>query len=148
MIFTYINQQRWCDACTVLCAVQGPPASQVAVPLHARYPHPRQPAQSSLAQGGWAAALQSTVAVVELPQPRVLVRCPPGSHGARDAPWQEAAVEGAAPSPKSWDMPAGNLQQGPLVAAGTAAALFGSAAAVLWALYRPEQALAKQRKRL
>jgi hypothetical protein len=133
--------------------LQAPPAVEatLAVPLHARYPLPRHPTQpSQAAQTGWTAALRSADAAMEVPQPRVLVRCPPGSGAASDslALWQEATVEragAAAQELMTWDMPAGNLQHGPFVAAGTAAALLGSAAAVLWALYRPQQALSKQR---
>jgi hypothetical protein len=79
--------------------------------------------------------------VAELPLPHVLMRCP-GS-GNEPAAWQAAQLQvrhadKVTPGMVArWEMPAGNLQHGPLVAAGTVAAVAGGVAAVLLALCRP-----------
>lgn len=106
-----------------------------SVPLHARYPHPRSSAPQ---QGSWLAAALSAAAVAELPPPVVLALCGGG--------WQAADVPAAPPAVR-WEMPAGNLQHGPLIAAGTAGAVGCGVAAVLWALLRPLPNQAAQRRK-
>lgn len=129
------------------------------MPLHARYPHPVHPErqqQQTAAPGWlrWLGSLQSAAAVAKLPPPVVLARCP-AAGGESAAEWQMAAVQPAgdfnAPvEPVRWVLPAGNLRHGPLVAAGTAAALGCGVAAVLAALLlplsRPQRAVRKRSK--
>ena len=112
----------------------------MSVPLHARYPHPSSSSaqQQQQQQGSWLAAALSASAVAELPPPLVLARC--------DGEWQAADVP-TPPLAVRWAMPAGNLQHGPLVAAGTAGAVGCGVAAVVWALLRPLPAPATRRRR-
>ncbi len=124
----------------------------LTVPLHARYPHPVDPQQQQAAPAAgwlrWLGSLRSAAAVAELPLPLVLARCPAANGAAEE--WQAAVLQPEAPEPVIWDMPAGNLRHGPLVAAGTAAALGCGVAAVLAALFmplsRPPRAQQKRRK--
>ncbi|KAL4859100.1 hypothetical protein ACK3TF_000876 [Chlorella vulgaris] len=106
------------------------------VPLHARYPHPRQ---SQHLETSWAAAVLSTVAAVAIAPPLVLVRCPAAVSTLGS--WQAASMEHAAmeadQAAVQWDMPAGNLRHGSLVASVTAGAIACGTAAVLWALLMP-----------
>lgn len=128
----------------------------LTVPLHARYPHPTNPQQQpqprTEAWQRWLGSLQSTAAVAELPLPLVLARCPAAREESA-AEWQVATLQpasaaAAAAEPVSWVLPAGNLRHGPLVAAGTAAALGCGVAAVLAALCLPlSQPRRAQRKR-
>lgn len=121
--------------------------AELAVPLHARYPHPQQGQQPQQAGSWWQAALAVPV-VTDLSPPLVLVQCPGGS--ASDAKaggqWQLAQLAAEAlPQPVRWDRPAGNLRHGPLVASGTAAALLLGVVAVLWALCGPSEQPGRQR---
>lgn len=128
----------------------------LTVPLHARYPHPTNPQQQPQARTAawqrWLGSLQSAAAVAELPPPLVLARCPAAGEEIA-AEWQVATLQpasaaAAAAEPVSWVLPAGNLRHGPLVAAGTAAALGCGVAAVLAALCLPlSQPRRAQRKR-
>lgn len=118
----------------------------VEVPLHARYPHPQDPRQQLRQQSGgnsgWAAAALSAAATAELPPPRVLVRCPGDEQG--DGGWQAADIDGTGRGAAAgvwWDMPAGNVRHGPLVAAGTTAAMACGATAVLLVLCRSQTAV-------
>ena len=130
-----------------LQAHQANPCSMtVTVPLHARYPHPRTPEQQQPAS--WLEAAASASAVVELPLPLVLARCPAPGGGGLEAAWQAVQLEqpGAAAAVR-WQMPAGNLRHGPLVATGTVAAVGCGVAAVLYALWAPLGSKATRRQR-
>lgn len=115
-------------------------SAELAIPLHARYPHPQQREQHGQQAGSWWGAALAVPVITELLPPLVLVQCPGGRAGQdkEAAQWQLAqlAVE-PLPQPVRWDRPAGNLQHGPLVAGGTAAALVLGAVAVLRALWQP-----------
>lgn len=120
-------------------------SATLEVPLHARYPHPSQPGQQREgALPGWLQAAQSAAAAAELPAPTVLVQCPSGGDAAE---WQAAELQSSpAAASVRWDMPAGNLRHGPLVAIGTAAAVGCGVAAVLRALLAPVAAQAQRRQ--
>ncbi|KAL4458969.1 hypothetical protein ABPG75_013834 [Micractinium tetrahymenae] len=123
--------------------------AELVVPLHARYPHPQHAARQA---GSWWQAALSVPVVTELAPPLVLVQCPGSSSGSigKEGQWQVAQLEAEAlPQPVRWERPAGNLQHGPLVAGGTAAALLLGVAVVLRALCRPlgQESPAQQRRR-
>lgn len=122
--------------------MQACPEVALAVPLHARYPRPRDPQHAA----GWLAAALSAAAAAELLQPTVLAWCPaPGGSG--ELQWQAVQAAPAQAWPVRWALPAGNLRHGPLAAAGTAAAVGACALAVLRALVGPAQEQPRRQKK-
>ena len=112
------------------------------VPLHARYPRPRlPPAGGSLTTA--AAWLHSPAVEVQLPPLAALLHC--------NGTWLDSARQGwvavqvQVHGDARWSLPAGNVRQGPAVAAVTAAAVLGGAAAVLAALWRHGSGETRQR---
>jgi len=106
--------------------------ARLTVPLHAKYPAPRS---RSADDAAGAPADDAGYSLVAVPPPWLLTTCGGGDGAALLPPPPTAAAPsggGASTTPAvTWRVPAGDLDDGPLVAAATAAAAAAAALVVL-----------------
>jgi len=104
--------------------------TRLTVPLHAKYPAPRS---RSADEAAGAAAEDAGYSLVAVPPPWLLTTCGGGDGAALMPPPPTAAAGGGASTTPAvtWRVPAGDLDDGPLVAAATAAAAAAAALVVL-----------------